>query len=167
MLSNLACPLFISLCLLTGYIAPPLNFNEQGRMNMIDLLASGPETAAWLRKVVANTTAESPYTSKLSEVKVLAPIPNPRRNIICVGKNYKDHVNEIAALLKDNNAAAANQPQYPKYPQFFTKAPSAVVGTGDYVESHKNITQWLDYEGELAVVIGESESQSFCLCYAY
>eukprot|EP01031_Cornospumella_fuschlensis_P024297 gene24297-29376_t len=138
-----------------GYIAPPPSFNEQGRMNMIDLVASGNDTAMWLRKVITNTPSDASYTSKLNEVKLLAPIPTPRRNIICVGKNYKDHVAEIANVLKAKDSAPSGDVQYPKYPQFFTKAPSAVIGTGDFVESHKGLTKWLDYEGELAVVIGK------------
>lgn len=87
----------------------------------------------------------------ISNVKISAPIPVPKRNIICVGKNYKDHVKEIAAASKDNPSLA----DIPQHPVFFTKAPQCVIGPNDYVLSHKNLTSALDYEGELAVVIGK------------
>jgi 2-keto-4-pentenoate hydratase/2-oxohepta-3-ene-1,7-dioic acid hydratase in catechol pathway len=49
----------------------------------------------------------------------------------------------------------------PKYPVFFTKSTTTVIGHNDFIESHSNITNWLDYEAELAVVIGMFKKKCF------
>jgi 2-keto-4-pentenoate hydratase/2-oxohepta-3-ene-1,7-dioic acid hydratase in catechol pathway len=58
----------------------------------------------------------------LEDVSVKAPIPAPRRNIICVGKNYKDHILEVQKAGGSGEAA-----EFPKAPVFFTKAPETVI----------------------------------------
>ncbi len=85
--------------------------------------------------------------------RVLAPIPRPRRNIFCVGKNYREHAREFAQSGFDTSAAKGEVA--PSAPVVFTKAPSTVIGDGDAVLSFAAITQQLDYEAELAVVIGK------------
>jgi 2-keto-4-pentenoate hydratase/2-oxohepta-3-ene-1,7-dioic acid hydratase in catechol pathway len=94
----------------------------------------------------------SPSQARLAphDVKILAPIPRPARNVFCVGKNYLDHVNEIN---KKVGAPVVTEP--PKYAQFFTKAPECVIATGDHIQAHVGVTKWLDYEVELGVVIGK------------
>lgn len=96
-------------------------------------------------------------TFQRSEVTLLSPIPLPRRNVMCVGKNYTDHIAEVAKADKTNNigTTSAPTPELPKYPQFFTKAPNSVIGPEEKIESHQNITKWLDYEAEMAVIIGK------------
>jgi 2-keto-4-pentenoate hydratase/2-oxohepta-3-ene-1,7-dioic acid hydratase in catechol pathway len=89
----------------------------------------------------------------LSEVCLMAPIPKPRRNIFCVGKNYLDHVREIKdSKLGEAQGSMAN---LPKFPVIFSKVPETVIGTGAGIESHPSATQEVDYEAELAVVIGK------------
>lgn len=83
----------------------------------------------------------------LSTVKMLAPIPVPRKNIFCVGRNYKLHIDEGAR-------ARGVPPSYPSVPEFFTKAPSTVIGHEAEIRLDGNVTQKLDYEVELAFVIG-------------
>jgi 2-keto-4-pentenoate hydratase/2-oxohepta-3-ene-1,7-dioic acid hydratase in catechol pathway len=83
----------------------------------------------------------------LAGLKILAPLPEPRRNIICVGKNYREHAREIARKV-------ANAVEVPERPIFFTKATTAVIGPGAAIPSHRDITQKLDYEAELAIIIG-------------
>lgn len=88
----------------------------------------------------------------VSEVCLLAPIPRPRRNVFCVGKNYLDHVKEIqGSKLGEAQGAMAN---LPKHPVIFSKVPETVVGPGAGVDSHPQATSELDYEAELAIVIG-------------
>ena len=90
---------------------------------------------------------------QLSEVCLLAPIPKPRRNIFCVGKNYLDHVKEIKdSKLGDAQGAMAN---LPKHPVIFSKVPESVIGTKAGIDSHPQVTQEMDYEAELAVVIAK------------
>jgi len=87
----------------------------------------------------------------LSETQPLAPVPRPRRNIFCVGKNYHDHAREFSASGFDSSAA---QGVVPKDPIIFSKVPECVVAHGARVEIDPAVTQGVDYEAELAVIIG-------------
>ncbi len=73
-------------------------------------------------------------------VRLLAPIPRPARNIFCMGRNYAEHAAERGA-------------QAPDRPVFFTKPPTTVIGAGAAIVHHGSTSE-LDYEAELAVVIG-------------
>jgi 2-keto-4-pentenoate hydratase/2-oxohepta-3-ene-1,7-dioic acid hydratase in catechol pathway len=79
--------------------------------------------------------------------RLLAPIPRPAKNVFCVGRNYIEHVAE-------GDRAAGRETETPKYPQFFTKPPTAVIGPDETVPSYAAITRVLDYEVELALIIG-------------
>lgn len=84
----------------------------------------------------------------LAEVKPRAPLPEPRRNIICLGKNYREHAAEIAKKVDTGDAI-------PLHPIFFTKATTAVIGTDEPIPAHRDITTKLDCEAELAIIIGK------------
>ncbi|MGI6108513.1 MAG: fumarylacetoacetate hydrolase family protein [Eubacteriaceae bacterium] len=86
----------------------------------------------------------------VSDLKILAPIPEPGRNIICVGKNYADHVGEIKS--------AGGSGTVPEKPIYFSKLTTCVVGPDAPVQSHRGITAEADYEAELAVIIGKGGS---------
>lgn len=77
----------------------------------------------------------------------LAPIPRTARNVFCLGRNYADHIQE-------DNVSRDKQTPPPEYPQFFTKPSSAIVGDGAGIRYDDRVTRRLDYEVELAVVIG-------------
>jgi 2-keto-4-pentenoate hydratase/2-oxohepta-3-ene-1,7-dioic acid hydratase in catechol pathway len=83
----------------------------------------------------------------LANVKLLAPIPRPRKNIFGIGLNYIDHVAESAAALDTS-------PELPKQPVIFSKPPTSVCGPGDAILRDAKITQQLDWEVELAAIIG-------------
>ena len=85
---------------------------------------------------------------ELSHVKILSPIPYPRRNVICLGKNYLDHINEVKSLKNVNS-------DIPEKPIYFSKIAYPSIGHGDLVDSHSSIVKHLDYEAELAVIIGK------------
>jgi 2-keto-4-pentenoate hydratase/2-oxohepta-3-ene-1,7-dioic acid hydratase in catechol pathway len=87
----------------------------------------------------------------LAKVKLLAPIPRPARNIFCVGKNYHEHAKEFAQSGFDATAKEI----VPEAPVVFTKPPTAVSGPGDIIPASSDDTKSVDYEGELAVVIGK------------
>ena len=89
----------------------------------------------------------------LDQVKLLAPI-SPRRNIFCVGKNYREHAKEFSG--SGYEAGAVNGAEVDEYPAVFTKPPTTVVGHGDTVNLHRDVTSAVDYEAELAVVIGKT-----------
>ncbi len=84
-------------------------------------------------------------------VELLAPIPRPRRNIICVGKNYHAHVAEIARAGFDTTGGGAETPQAPVV---FSKLPECVIGPGQPIRLDRRATAELDYEAELGVIIG-------------
>ncbi|WP_301859108.1 fumarylacetoacetate hydrolase family protein [uncultured Megasphaera sp.] len=85
----------------------------------------------------------------LDTIRIMAPIPHLERNVFCVGKNYADHIAEF-----DKTAI----PNVPKFPWIFTKATTAVIGPEDKIDSHPGVTSAIDYEGELAVIIGKEGS---------
>jgi 2-keto-4-pentenoate hydratase/2-oxohepta-3-ene-1,7-dioic acid hydratase in catechol pathway len=88
----------------------------------------------------------------LDRVRLLAPLPWPRRNIFCVGKNYREHAREFAQ--SGFEAGAVKGQEIDEFPAVFTKPASSVVGPGATVELHPGVTSKVDYEAELAVVIG-------------
>jgi 2-keto-4-pentenoate hydratase/2-oxohepta-3-ene-1,7-dioic acid hydratase in catechol pathway len=89
----------------------------------------------------------------LADATMLAPIPNPRRNIFCIGKNYHDHAAEFSNSGFDTGAKPGELS--PVAPNVFTKPASTIVGPGARVPSHAGVTKELDYEAELVVVIGK------------
>jgi 2-keto-4-pentenoate hydratase/2-oxohepta-3-ene-1,7-dioic acid hydratase in catechol pathway len=88
-----------------------------------------------------------------SQVTLEAPIPVPRRNIFCVGKNYRDHAHEFAYSGFDS---AADKGAVPGDPILFSKVPESVVPCGSAVIIDPKVSQAVDYEAELAVIIGKS-----------
>lgn len=85
---------------------------------------------------------------RVDEIRFNAPIPRPRKNIVCLGLNYADHVAEAGRTRGE-------QRLLPEYPMFFTKPPSAVTGPYDDIV-YPRATERLDYEVELALVIGKT-----------
>ncbi|MFD2177614.1 fumarylacetoacetate hydrolase family protein [Veronia pacifica] len=83
----------------------------------------------------------------LENVKLLAPIPRPRKNIFGIGLNYVEHVEESSRSLDTDK-------ELPKQPVIFSKPPTTVIGPGDAIEHNAEITQQLDWEVELAVIMG-------------
>lgn len=89
----------------------------------------------------------------LAEVDLQAPINYPPRNVFCVGKNYAEHSEEFDRSGYDaSSASGASAP--PDAPIIFTKPSSAIVGPEGEVNPHVGLTSALDYEAELAVIIG-------------
>ena len=81
-----------------------------------------------------------------NQAKIIAPIPVPKKNVVMLGINYREHVDEGAR-------ARSLDIKYPDYPVFFTKPATSVIGQFGKVINHK-VTEKLDWEVELAVVIG-------------
>ncbi|MDX8481856.1 fumarylacetoacetate hydrolase family protein [Mesorhizobium sp. VK24D] len=88
----------------------------------------------------------------LRDVKLLAPIPLPGRNIFCVGKNYHEHAREFSNSGFDSSAAAG---VVPKHPIIFSKVPDSVIATNSDVLIDPHVSTSIDYEAELAVIIGK------------
>src|SRR3954466_2624633 len=87
----------------------------------------------------------------LDGVRLLAPIPVPRRDIFAVGKNYRDHVVEFGRSGYDSPDRSE---ALPEAPVVFSKATTSVTGPFDDIDPHHGVTKELDYEAELGVIIG-------------
>ena len=111
---------------------------------VLAMIAEGG-TSAWQAK-----DATAPPVP-LAEARLLAPIPEPRRNIFCVGKNYYAHADEFHSSGFDSSGKEA----VPAAPIIFTKATTSVVGPDAVVNGSLDPTNSVDYEGELGVVIGK------------
>lgn len=85
----------------------------------------------------------------VSRCRLLAPIPRPGKNVFCVGRNYMEHVAE-------GYSAQGAEIKLPEHPQFFTKPPTAVVGPDADIPFQPDVMEKLDYEVELAVIIGKT-----------
>ena len=88
---------------------------------------------------------------KKEDVKIIAPIPVPKRDIICVGLNYHDHAKEFHSSGYDSNTS---KKAVPDYPIIFTKATTSVIGPDESIPSKNDPTNSTDYEGELGIIIG-------------
>lgn len=88
----------------------------------------------------------------LQHVQLVAPIPRPRRNVFCVGKNYHAHAKEFAGSGFDSSAKSGGD--IPSAPIIFSKVPESVIGPGDAIRKPE-VSDAVDYEAELAVVIGK------------
>lgn len=86
--------------------------------------------------------AAGPLWHPADAVRLLAPIARPPKDVMAIGLNYRDHVFEISGR------------DIPRYPVVFSKAASSIAGPGDPIYTHPGVTEAVDYEGELAVVIG-------------
>ena len=113
---------------------------ELGALTLVDRLSRGEALPA------------QGETVPLAEVQLRAPLPHPRRNIFCVGKNYHAHAKEFARSGFDSSAQAGGE--IPAEPIIFSKVPECVIATGEAIEMPM-VSIAIDYEAELAVVIGK------------
>ena len=117
--------------------------------SMLELIDAGP--AAWKR--IATVAEEAAGHSQLEvshpldQVRLHAPIPRPRKNIVCLGLNYASHMEETAK-------ARGREVKIPEVPVFFTKALNTVNGPRDPIPWDRSVTTQVDYEAELGVVLG-------------
>lgn len=123
--------------------------------DLIDTYAQGQDVlraiearAAGRRFSEVRVFAETGAARKLDDVQLAAPIPYPRRNIMCLGLNYADHAQETAALRGRSGDA-------PDYPIFFTKAPTTVNGPFGDIVIDPAVSTEIDWEAELGVIIGK------------
>jgi 2-keto-4-pentenoate hydratase/2-oxohepta-3-ene-1,7-dioic acid hydratase in catechol pathway len=118
--------------------------------DVLDLLLSGEELWADLRRAARGARGGIPLRS----AKLLAPIPRPPRNVFCVGWNYSEHFEEGKQARGQSGPQLAPQ-EIPQFPSLFTKNPATVVGPDAPVFFPSPHSEQLDWEAELAVVIGK------------
>lgn len=99
-----------------------------------------------------NATLATDSPIPLSQVELLAPLPRPSRNVFCVGLNYRSHAAELAA--RGFNGAKRAEDLIPPAPVVFSKVPESVIGPTAVIEIPA-ASSAIDYEAELAIVIGK------------
>ncbi|EKT53266.1 fumarylacetoacetate hydrolase family protein [Providencia rettgeri] len=117
--------------------------------NMLDFIDLGPQGVRVGTELLNTYQGQFPAGTAwpVQNMKILAPIPRPRKNIFGIGLNYVEHVAESSRTLDTSK-------ELPKQPVIFSKPPTTVIGPGDAIEHNAKITQQLDWEVELAVIIG-------------
>ena len=96
------------------------------------------------------SAAAAAETIPMEEVELLAPIPRPRQDVICLGMNYLDHAREAAQY--DAGAFEKEKP----VAVYFSKRVTEAVAPEGFIESHTDLVERLDYESELAVILGKT-----------
>jgi 2-keto-4-pentenoate hydratase/2-oxohepta-3-ene-1,7-dioic acid hydratase in catechol pathway len=123
----------------TGSTAPPTD--------LMALIDAGDAGMASVKQLLAKLkpSAGAPITRPVAEVKLLAPLDPPRGNVIAIGRNYAKHAAETAATGEK-----------PKPPTVFSKAITSITGPYDDIPIDKAVSEEIDWEVELGVVIGKS-----------
>ncbi|SMF55072.1 2-keto-4-pentenoate hydratase/2-oxohepta-3-ene-1,7-dioic acid hydratase (catechol pathway) [Tistlia consotensis] len=103
------------------------------------------------RQLAGRPVAETGERLETASLRPLPAVPRPIRNIFCVGKNYYDHAEEFSKSGFDSSAAAG---AVPKAPIVFSKLPDCVVPHGAGIPIDPKVSQAIDYEAELAVIVG-------------
>src|SRR5271169_3096728 len=119
----------------------PLSFDPA---DMLSLIATGDKALAEAGSLVDGC---APGGSRVEDVRLLAPIPVPRRNVVCVGWNYVEHFEEGKSLRDAGQTL-------PEHPVFFTKGTNAVNGPYDPIPYDPRVSTAIDWEVELAVIVG-------------
>lgn len=125
---------------------------EKGILPLSNLNINYTDMTELIEKITPKELKEISSYSKndlipISEAKLLAPIPRPKQDIICLGINYFEHAVEAAKYKKE--AFGGKQ----KFPIYFSKRVTRAVAPNDYIDGHFDIVDSLDYESELAIVI--------------
>jgi 2-keto-4-pentenoate hydratase/2-oxohepta-3-ene-1,7-dioic acid hydratase in catechol pathway len=135
--------------------------------SMLELIDLGPSAISSLRDTLKEFSGRFPARTAvpLVNVKLLAPIPRPRKNIFGIGLNYVEHVEESSRTLDTAK-------DLPKQPVIFSKPPTSVIGPDEPIAHNRKITQQLDWEVELAVVMGRvarrvSEADALSYVFGY
>lgn len=114
---------------------------------MIEAVSLGMDFVEMVRKLVEKTETEGnadQFKHEFTEIEWLAPIPRTPKNVMCIGKNYAEHAKEMGADAP------------PEKMMIFTKSPTSIAADEQTLSIHSDVTDMLDYEGELAVVIGRN-----------
>jgi 2-keto-4-pentenoate hydratase/2-oxohepta-3-ene-1,7-dioic acid hydratase in catechol pathway len=104
-----------------------------------------------VKKIIGENKIESLTSLDISDIKLLAPIPRPLRNIMCVGKNYHDHAQEFYGSGFDSSGKKA----VADFPVIFTKATTSVIATDENIILANDYTNTTDYEGELGLILSK------------
>jgi 2-keto-4-pentenoate hydratase/2-oxohepta-3-ene-1,7-dioic acid hydratase in catechol pathway len=128
-------------------LAPALGQAPFGSLH--ELIGRGAAALEAIRRLLRMVASGELDAAKVpvDEARVLAPIPRTAKNVFCVGRNYVEHIAEGAR-------AQRIALDLPEFPVFFSKPPTTVIGPGDAIPVQVEVSTKIDYEVELAVVIG-------------
>jgi 2-keto-4-pentenoate hydratase/2-oxohepta-3-ene-1,7-dioic acid hydratase in catechol pathway len=116
---------------------------------LLDLIGMGREAWTHMASLVGDGKAAPAGASHgMTDVRWLAPIPRPAKNIFCLGLNYVSH-------MEESSRARGREIKIPEVPVFFSKAPTSVNGPYDDIPWDKSITEQVDWEAELGVIVGK------------
>ena len=128
-----------------GTVVAARDLVKEAPDDALGVIAAGERT--W--RALADAAQSAKGGTAVGQAKLLAPIPRPKRNVFCVGWNYREH------FAEGTSARGANEPkELPQHPSFFSKNPNTVVGPDAGIRHPAPISDRLDWEVELAVVIG-------------
>lgn len=118
---------------------------------VLDVIAGGEQQRRACETILRQARDGDLTAACLStdNISLMAPIPRPAKNVFCVGSNYRAHVTE-------SSRAQQKQDKVPTLPVFFTKPPTAVIGQGGTIRLDPNVSEKMDYEVELGVVISKA-----------
>ena len=135
--------------------------------SMLGLIDAGPSALDALKQIVDAYKDTWPIGTSVARgnVRLLSPIQRPRKNIFGIGLNYVDHVEESSRSLDTDR-------NMPDKPVVFSKPPTTVIGPTDPIEHNAALTQQLDWEVELGVIIGKTakridESSAMSYVFGY
>ncbi len=145
-------------------LVPVADLVPGGPTDMLGVIEAGPALWDTLRRAAASARGGTATSS----ARLLAPIPTPRRNVLCVGWNYSEHFAEGRGMRGKQD----DQQELPEWPALFSKNPQAVVGQEAPVWHPSPISDQLDWEVELAVVISRQgrdipEEQAYDHVFGY
>jgi 2-keto-4-pentenoate hydratase/2-oxohepta-3-ene-1,7-dioic acid hydratase in catechol pathway len=123
--------------------------------DMVDFIALGDsalQRAGAALRASDNDLSEAGALVALDEGHLLAPIPRPRKNVMCMGRNYAEHTSESMRAFKEGEAPT----ERPDYPCIFTKATTSINAPFGDIPYDPTVTEQLDWEVELAIVIGKT-----------
>jgi 2-keto-4-pentenoate hydratase/2-oxohepta-3-ene-1,7-dioic acid hydratase in catechol pathway len=132
-----------------------VGFVDADGLNLRPLLLSAGQARLGALAVIEEAVATGQLPSAdapavaLAGLHLEAPLPLPRRNLFCIGRNYRAHAKELSASVFKGHTAKGDD-----WPIVFTKVPECVVGPHDDVRLPAEVSTQIDYEAELAVVIG-------------
>ncbi len=130
-------------------------FGELLPDTMLGLIDAGPTALQLLQSLLKRADADGfPFGVAVfvENTTFLAPIPRPRKNVFGIGLNYVEHVEESSRTLDTSK-------ELPEKPVVFSKPPTAIIANNEPILHNKNMTKQLDWEVELAVIIGRKATK--------
>lgn len=111
--------------------------------DLVDAIGHEKWSDTFIQELISDES-ESAQLIALEDIQLKAPIPRPKKNVFCVGKNYAEHAIEMGSAA-----------DIPKEMIVFTKSPTTVAAPDEEIPHYQQLTEMLDYEGEVGVIIGK------------